>query len=75
VNDALRTNTLAQGGAYWDLYRAMGGRNSMVSWVEAEPPLAATDYTHFSIQGANKVAELFYEALVYDMDRHQSPQP
>jgi len=66
VRDALKTNTLAQGGVFWDLYDAMGGRNSMVSWVTADPPLAATDYTHFSPPGAKKVGELFYTALIND---------
>ena len=66
VRDALKTNTLAQGGVFWDLYDAMGGENSMVSWVTADPPLAATDYTHFSPPGAKKVGELFYTALIND---------
>lgn len=66
VRDAMKNNTLAQGAVFWDMYEAMGGRNSMVSWVEAEPPLAATDYTHFSPQGAKKVGELFFSALITD---------
>jgi lysophospholipase L1-like esterase len=66
VRDAMKTNALAQGAVFWDMYAAMGGRNSMVSWVTANPPLAATDYTHFSPQGAKKVGELFYTALIND---------
>lgn len=66
VRDAMKTNTLAQGAVFWDMYEAMGGRNSMVSWVETDPPLAATDYTHFSPQGAKKVGELFFTALITD---------
>lgn len=66
VRDAMKVNTLAQGGVFWDMYEAMGGRNSMVSWVTAEPPLAATDYIHFTPQGAKKVGELFYSALIND---------
>ena len=66
VRDAMKTNTLAQGAVFWDMYEAMGGRNSMVSWVEAQPPLAATDYTHFNPQGAKKVGELFFSALIND---------
>lgn len=66
VRDAMKANTLAQGAVFWDMYEAMGGRNSMVSWVEADPPLAAADYTHFSPQGARKVGELFYTALIND---------
>lgn len=66
VRDAMKANTLAQGAVFWDLYDAMGGQNSMVSWVSADPPLAATDYTHFSPSGAKKVGELFYTALIND---------
>ena len=67
VNAALKKHALANGAAYFDLYTAMGGRNSMVSWVEADPPLAAPDYTHFSPQGASKMAELFCTALFNDL--------
>lgn len=70
VRDAMKTNALAQGAVFWDMYEAMGGRNSMVSWVEADPPLAATDYTHFSPQGAKKVGELFYTALINDFSAY-----
>lgn len=66
VRDAMMRNTLAQGAVFWDMYEAMGGRNSMVSWVSAEPPLAATDHTHFSQLGARKIGELFYSALIAD---------
>ena len=72
VRDALKSNALAQGAVFWDMYEAMGGRNSMVSWVTADPPLAATDYTHFSPQGAKKVGELFYTALINDFAAYYS---
>lgn len=68
VNAALRKHALANGAAYFDLFNAMGGRNSMVSWVEADPPLAASDYTHFSPQGASRMAELFCTALFNDLN-------
>lgn len=67
TNMALKKHALANGAAYFDLYTAMGGRNSMVSWVETDPPLAAPDYTHFSPQGASKMAELFCTALFNDL--------
>jgi len=66
VNMAMKSNALAQGAVFWDMYAAMGGRNSMVSWVEADPPLAASDYIHFSPQGARKVGELFWTAFIND---------
>ncbi len=67
VRDAMKENSIAQGAAFWDLYEAMGGRGSMVSWVNATPPLAASDFTHFSPQGAKKVGEMFYNALINDL--------
>lgn len=84
VRDAMKANTLAQGAVFWDMYEAMGGRGSMVSWVEADPPLAATDYTHFSPAGSKKIGELFYTALINEYAewlstrekaRPTSPQP
>lgn len=50
--------------AFWSLFDAMGGENSMSSWVNANPPLAFKDYIHFNDQGAKKVAQLFTKALL-----------
>lgn len=71
VRDALRTAALDHGCGYWDMYEVMGGRNSMPSWVSAEPPLAAPDYVHFTRQGARKIAELFYDALIKDYEEYK----
>ncbi|MBK9175460.1 MAG: hypothetical protein IPM46_03810 [Flavobacteriales bacterium] len=75
VRDAMKASALAQGAAFWDMYAAMGGRNSMVSWVQADPPLAAEDYTHFSPLGARKVGELFYTALINEYAVYHSTVP
>lgn len=72
VRDAMKENTLKQGAVFWDMYTAMGGRGSMASWVEADPPLAATDYTHFSPAGSKKVGELFYTALINDYAEYRA---
>jgi lysophospholipase L1-like esterase len=66
IRDALRQATLESGFAFWDLYEAMGGSNSMPSFVHADPPLASTDYIHFTPKGANLVAEMFYNALMLE---------
>ena len=68
VRDALREAAFEIGGAYFDIYEVMGGKNSMPSWVESNPPLAAKDYIHFSPKGAQKVAEVFYESLMLDYE-------
>ncbi len=55
--------------AFWDLYEAMGGKNSMPSWVFAKPtPLANKDFTHFTPKGAELVAEMLYKALLTEYD-------
>jgi lysophospholipase L1-like esterase len=66
IRDALRQATLESGFAFWDLYEAMGGSNSMPSFVQADPPLASKDYLHFTPKGANLVAEMFYNALMLE---------
>ena len=48
--------------AYWSMYDAMGGKDSMVRWVEVG--LAGSDYVHFTRAGANKVGKMLYEWLM-----------
>lgn len=54
----------AHGTAFWNLFAAMGGENSMVKWVESDTPGANKDYTHFNRLGASKVASLLYKAIM-----------
>lgn len=77
VRDALRKAAIESGFAFWDLYEAMGGHNSMPSFVHADPPLASTDYIHFTMLGVNLVAEMFYNALMleYRQYLHKSVRP
>lgn len=72
VRDALRNAALESGFAFWDLYEAMGGYNSMPSFVHSDPPLASTDYIHFTALGVNLVAEMFYNALMLEYNRYSS---
>ncbi len=72
IRDVLRTAALDNGCGFWDMYEVMGGKNSMPSWVAAEPPLAAPDYVHFTRKGTRKIAELFYEALMKDYEEYVS---
>ena len=60
----MREVTLDEGYIFWDMYSAMGGRNSMVAWVNSKPPLASKDYIHFLSKGARIMAEKFYEAIM-----------
>lgn len=64
VRDALKAAALNNGCAFWDIYEVMGGKNSMESWVNADPPLAGKDYVHFTSKGAKEIAELFNQAFM-----------
>ena len=66
VRDELRKATFKAGFAFWDMYEAMGGYNSMPSWVNAKPALAGSDYTHFTPRGAKLIANMFYNALMIE---------
>jgi lysophospholipase L1-like esterase len=50
--------------AFWNLFDAMGGKNSMVEWVNANPPRAFKDYTHFNDIGAKKEAKMLFDELM-----------
>jgi hypothetical protein len=50
--------------AFWNLWEAMGGNNSMKDWVDSAPPQALKDYSHFTPEGGDRVGELLYEALM-----------
>jgi len=66
IRDALKFAALESGFAFWDLFEAMGGLNSMASFVHTDPPLARTDYVHFTQLGINLMAEMFYNALMME---------
>ena len=74
VNDAMREVAFRNGAAYWDLFQVMGGKNSMVTWVESDPPLAASDYTHFTPRGARQVSELLVQSLEEEQDKWKEAQ-
>ncbi len=72
--DSLRATCLKNGAAFWDMYRVMGGHNSMLKWVGAQPQLAAPDYVHFTPKGARKIAGMLNSSLAvcYDYYRFRS---
>lgn len=75
VRDAVRQAALENDAAFWDMYTAMGGRNSMPSWVASSPTLASTDYVHFSARGAQVIANIFYNALSLEYERYKKQKP
>lgn len=66
LRDAQRSAAFRAGCAFWDLFEAMGGINSMPAWVMAKPALANKDFTHFTLRGAHVVANMLYQALMYE---------
>ena len=64
VNNGLKQVAMNNRCAYFDMYSAMGGRNSMVIWVEEN--MAAKDYIHFTPSSARKMAALIYYSLMKD---------
>lgn len=69
VVNELKKAAFDAGGAYWDTYQVMGGHNSMPTWVDQG--LAGKDYIHFTTDGAKKISELFYEALINDYNEYR----
>lgn len=59
------------GVAFWDLFAAMGGENSMPKFVNAKPALAAKDYTHLNFKGGKLVAKKLADALLYEKERYE----
>ncbi len=66
VTEAQRNAAFAEGCAFWNLYEAMGGYNSMPVWVGNH--LAQKDYTHFNREGGHRVAQMLYDAITEELD-------
>jgi hypothetical protein len=58
----MKKSCFEAGAAYWDLFGAMGGINSMPSWVSQG--LAGNDYIHFTPKGSSYASQLFYDAFI-----------
>jgi len=60
------------GCAFWDLEAAMGGRNSMVAWVNSTPQLGKKDYIHFTNAGAEKVGNMLSNAILAEYKDYEN---
>ena len=69
--DSLKATALRNNAAYWDLYRMMGGENSMGQWVKHRPAYAGPDYIHFTPAGAQKVGEALSRSFLTYYDFYQ----
>lgn len=61
VVESLQTTVNAHGAAYWSIYHAMGGQNSMAAWVSQG--LGSGDYIHFSQRGADIMGDRLARAF------------
>jgi len=71
IRDAQRRVAFRNNCVFWDLYLAMGGKNSMISWVNNNPPLANKDYIHFSHSGGKLIAEIFFRSLMVEYENYK----
>ena len=72
VRDAMKRAAFKAGAAYWDMYEAMGGENSMPEWVSSKPKLATDDYTHYTPRGAKMIGNMFFNALMYEYQLYEN---
>ncbi len=70
IRDAQKRAAFASGCAFWDMYEAMGGHNSMPSWVYATPPLAQKDFVHLNPFGAKIIGEMFYRSFIQEYEKY-----
>jgi len=71
MRNAQRYIARKTGIAFWDLYEAMGGENSMVKFAEAKPALAAKDYTHLTFKGGKKLSGLLVKSLLFEKEKYE----
>ncbi|MFC2151125.1 hypothetical protein ACFLSE_01245 [Bacteroidota bacterium] len=70
IREAQKNAAFKADCAFWDMYEAMGGKNSMPAWVNNSPALARTDFTHFTWKGSVVISQMFFEALMYDYNEY-----
>jgi lysophospholipase L1-like esterase len=56
--------------AFFNLFEAMGGENSMVAFVDSNPSLANKDYTHLNFLGGRRVAGVFVDSLILEYQKY-----
>ena len=70
--EEMQKPSLENGIAFWSMYEAMGGKNSMKIWYDNK--LGSGDFTHFTESGTERISELLFESLLKDLLTVQSPE-
>lgn len=73
LRDTQKRIAARTGCAFWDLYEAMGGKNSMPIWVAED--LAGKDFIHFKPKGAELVGNMLAEALLQEYHKFRGFSP
>lgn len=68
VVETQRAVARAEGCAFFDTYRALGGDGSMRRWYRSRPRLVGDDLGHLTASGSRVVGTLLYRALLEDFD-------
>ncbi len=71
MRDIQRRIAQKSGIAFWDMFVAMGGENSIKKYTEAQPPLAAKDYTHLTFRGGREIAKKLADALLNEKAKYE----
>ena len=61
----MKKQAVENGFAFFSMYEAMGGKNSMKIWYDNR--MAASDLVHFSDKGTERIAQLLFQNLVEDL--------
>lgn len=56
--------------AFWNMFEAMGGEDSMKGFVNAQPAKANLDYTHINFRGGRVIAKKLFESLKLGKSGH-----
>lgn len=71
MRNAQRQIAKKAGIAFWDMFEAMGGENSMVKFSQAKPALAAKDYTHLTFKGGRVLSGRLVKSLMFEKEKHE----
>ncbi|MGE0787913.1 MAG: GDSL-type esterase/lipase family protein [Sandaracinaceae bacterium] len=66
--DAQREVAVAEGCAFFDAYRALGGSGTMRRWYQASPRLVTADLGHLTDAGSRVTGTVLYRALIKGYD-------
>lgn len=56
--------------AYWNMYELFKSLGGIEAFVNARPSMANLDYTHINFRGGARLAECFFDAIVYGKDTY-----